>query len=347
MTIKEIANIAGVSRGTVDRVLNNRGGVSSKTAERIRQIAQSANYAPNLAGLNLSTKRKKLRFAYIAMRPPGAMEHVSDTFLPHSVMEKKEFLAEYGVDVQILQFDLNDYTEEISILDRLYREGINGIALIPVWHPEITDKVRELANAGIPIVTYGSDLENSNRIAYVGADHYRCGRTAAQLIRLLTHGQANIGVVSSDNICLKGRSMRMQGFEDKLAESYPDIHVVEMRTIHEDDFVCYDTVKSILSQHPDLDAIFINSTGAVGACHALNESPRHIRSVFYADENLLKNHIKNGVIDMLINRYPDSQGGMPLDILYKYLTMGVLPVTERIHTDISIKVLENCGALWT
>jgi LacI family transcriptional regulator len=346
MTIKEIANIAGVSRGTVDRVLNGRGGVSIKTTEKIQQIVKSAKYVPNLAGINLSAKRKKLRFAYVAMRPSGAMEHASYAFLPPSVMERKAFLAEYGVDVQIRQFDMNDYITEIALLDQLYKDGINGIAMIPVWHPAVTEKVRELSKAGIPIVTYGSDLENSDRIAYVGADHYHCGRTAAQLIRLLTHGKANIAVVSSDNVCLEGRSIRMKGFEDKLEESYPDIQIVEKRNIHEDDFVCYTTIKSILERNPDLDAIFVNSTGAVGACHALCESPRHIRSVFYDDENLLKMYLNNGVIDMLINRYPDSQGSVPLDILYKYLTMGILPSTEHIHTDISIKVMENCSALW-
>ena len=57
MTIKEIARIAGVSRGTVDRVLNNRGGVNSDTAQRIRQIAQSTHYVPNLAGKNLAAKK--------------------------------------------------------------------------------------------------------------------------------------------------------------------------------------------------------------------------------------------------------------------------------------------------
>lgn len=55
-TIKEIAAFAGVSRGTVDRVLNNRGGVSQKTADKIRRIMEEQNFQPNLAGMALATQ---------------------------------------------------------------------------------------------------------------------------------------------------------------------------------------------------------------------------------------------------------------------------------------------------
>ena len=55
-TIKEIAALAGVSRGTVDRVLNHRGAVNPKTAEKILEIAQALDYKPNRAGIVLDRK---------------------------------------------------------------------------------------------------------------------------------------------------------------------------------------------------------------------------------------------------------------------------------------------------
>ena len=60
-TIKEIAELAGVSRGTVDRVLNNRGSVSAKTAEKILEIAKALDYKPNKAGLTLAAPKKRLK----------------------------------------------------------------------------------------------------------------------------------------------------------------------------------------------------------------------------------------------------------------------------------------------
>ena len=60
-TIKEIAALAGVSRGTVDRVLNDRGAVNPETAEKIRKIAKELDYKPNRAGLVLAAQKKRLK----------------------------------------------------------------------------------------------------------------------------------------------------------------------------------------------------------------------------------------------------------------------------------------------
>lgn len=62
---KQIAEMAGVSRGTVDRVLNNRGSVNANTAARVREIAEKLNYKPNKAGLMLAAQKKNLKIGVI------------------------------------------------------------------------------------------------------------------------------------------------------------------------------------------------------------------------------------------------------------------------------------------
>ena len=64
-TIKEIAELAGVSRGTVDRVLNNRGSVNPRTARKILEIAQALDYKPNKAGIVLAAQKKNLKIGVI------------------------------------------------------------------------------------------------------------------------------------------------------------------------------------------------------------------------------------------------------------------------------------------
>ena len=60
-TIKEIADLAGVSRGTVDRVLNKRGSVNPQTAQKIMEIVHALDYKPNRAGLVLAAQKKNLK----------------------------------------------------------------------------------------------------------------------------------------------------------------------------------------------------------------------------------------------------------------------------------------------
>ena len=64
-TIKDIADLAGVSRGTVDRVLNNRGAVNSQTAEKIMEIVRALDYRPNKAGTDLAAQKKTYRIGVI------------------------------------------------------------------------------------------------------------------------------------------------------------------------------------------------------------------------------------------------------------------------------------------
>ena len=66
-TIKEIAALAGVSRGTVDRVLNHRGAVSPQTAEKILEIARSLDYRPNKAGIVLAAQKRKLKLGVVLL----------------------------------------------------------------------------------------------------------------------------------------------------------------------------------------------------------------------------------------------------------------------------------------
>ena len=64
-TIREIAELAGVSRGTVDRVLNHRGSVNPATAALINEIARKLDYKPNRAGMALAAQRKNLKLGVL------------------------------------------------------------------------------------------------------------------------------------------------------------------------------------------------------------------------------------------------------------------------------------------
>ncbi len=69
-TMKDIADLAGVSRGTVDRVLNHRGAVNAQTAEKIMEIVRALDYRPNKAGTALAAQKKKYRIGVILFSEP-------------------------------------------------------------------------------------------------------------------------------------------------------------------------------------------------------------------------------------------------------------------------------------
>ena len=202
--IKDIAELAGVSRGTVDRVLNNRSGVSPQTAEKIKEIAKALDYRPNKAGLALAAQKKKNKIGIVLFSKNNPFfDEVSE-----GVQAKARELADYGVTTltRRVEFDL---AAQLAAIDELLDEGIHGLLLAPYNHPAIQEKIDELVDRGIPVVTVNTDIFSSKRMAYVGSDYICGGRTAAGLLALMTEGETELGIITgSRNVLCHSERIR-------------------------------------------------------------------------------------------------------------------------------------------
>ena len=128
-TIKDIAELAGVSRGTVDRVLNSRGAVSPQTAEKVLEIARALGYRPNKAGTALAAQKKKYKIGVLLFSEHNPFfDEVME-----GVRAKAEELQDYGITTitRRVEFDAN---AQLSAIDELMVEGIHGLMLAPCNH---------------------------------------------------------------------------------------------------------------------------------------------------------------------------------------------------------------------
>ena len=174
-TIKQIAEMAGVSRGTVDRVLNNRGSVNANTAARVREIAEKLNYKPNKAGLMLAAQKKNLKIGVILF--PDSNPFFSEVL--EGVNAKAKELSAYNFTVLIRQVPF-DETEQFNTMEALLAEGVNGLVIAPFNSLYIAAEIDRLTEMNIPVITVNTDIL-SRRIAYVGSNYRLSGQTAAGL----------------------------------------------------------------------------------------------------------------------------------------------------------------------
>ena len=114
-TIKQIAEITNVSRGTIDRVLNNRGGVSPETEKKVRAAMEALNYLPNKAAQNLAVRRKKLKFGFILISPNNYNPFFAD--VERGIRKKALELEEFGVTVDIRFTPINEINKQLELLD--------------------------------------------------------------------------------------------------------------------------------------------------------------------------------------------------------------------------------------
>lgn len=336
-TIKEIADLAGVSRGTVDRVLNKRGSVNPQTAEKILEIAQALDYKPNRAGLVLAAQKKNLKLGVILF---GEGNPFFDEVID-GIRHKEEELACYNCSVSIKRVEV-DTEQQIHAIDEFVAEGINGIAISPTNDVRLASKIDELFEQGIPVVSLNTDITACKRIAFVGSNYYQSGATAAGLMRLMAKGEdVNVGIIagSSEILC---HTERIAGFKHAI-EHYDHINVVETIMNHDDDFVSYDMTSQLLKAHPEMNALFFAAGGVYGGCRSViaQDRARDMTIITFDQVATTKELIEKDVISATICQEPFVQGSKPLDILFTYLATGELPEQEYNYTAVDIRIKEN------
>lgn len=335
-TIKEIATLAGVSRGTVDRVLNHRGDVNPQTEEKILQIIHDLDYKPNKAGIVLAAQKKNLKLGVVLL---GAGNPFFDDVLL-GVNEKAQELAGYNCSVLIRQTEYS-LKQQLDAIDSLLAEGINGLAISPYNDKAVREKIDCLWEQGIPVVTLNTDIENSSRIAYVGSNFYRSGEAAAGLMRLMTRGEVRVGIVSgSQNILC--HTERIAGFSRVIA-SYPNIRIVDTVNNNDDDKVSFELTKKLLADHPETNAFYFTAGGVYGGCQAI-ETSAHKSDMTVITNDMVpttREYMQKGLIAATICQQPFQQGSQPLALLFTYLATGEMPASENNYVDVDIRIREN------
>ncbi len=337
VTIKEIASLAGVSRGTVDRVLNHRGSVNPKTAEKINRIAKELDYKPNRAGLVLAAQKKKLKLGVILF----SSENPFYVDVLAGINEKAKELAGYNCTVIVKHIPL-DVERQLAAIEELVEDKVNGIALAPCNDDRIRTRINSLSDEGIPVVTLNTDIENSTRIAYVGSHYTKSGATAAGLLQLMTKGPVNVGIItgSSKILC---HTERIAGFRKTLRPYRDRIRITDIVEAYDDEIESYEKTSQLLTKHPEINALFFAAGGVYGGCRSVTSLGRQNEMCIVAYDLVptTRELIKKGIISAVICQQPKVQGSKPLSLLFTYLATGELPEKEQYYVAVDVRIREN------
>lgn len=338
-TLKEIAALAGVSRGTVDRVLNNRGSVNPDTEKRIREIVQALNYQPNKAALALAAQKKKITLGVLLFGENNGNKYFDDVV--EGVEYQREKLEGYGCTIFISRTSFNIKAQLDAINDFLDL-GIHGLVISPYNSPEISSKINELFEMGIPTITTNTDISDSKRIAYVGSNYYQCGRTAGGLMGLITGGTAKVGIITGSPLVLC-HTERINGFLDTIHSQYPEMQSLEIIANQDDEFQSYKATSELITKYPDMNALYFTAAGVYGGCRAvLDHHKEHILKIISFDAvETTKQMLRDGIISATICQQPFQQGSRPVKLLFDYLSTGAYPADPLQYTEASIKIREN------
>lgn len=337
VTIQQIAEKAGVSRGTVDRALNNRGRINPEVAEKICRLADELGYVKKER--KKSSKPQKLKIGVVTQLARSSFMREVNRGIEKAALE----LEEKGISLILKEGLSVDEEEQLRAISELEAEGIGGLAVMPVDGERIREKLNYLIDEkGIPVVTFNSDIVGTHRTCFVGMDNRKSGRTAAGLMGMLTRGIGKVLIITG-YFCNHVDNQRVDGFVEELKKTWPQLEVAGVHGSFDETAEVEHIIESAMISTVGINGILVVSGGQAGVARAFEKLRLENRPYVVIYDQTPKNEkaLEADSVDFLIDQNGYVQGYEPPRILADLLTKGIEPEQEFLFTDINIKTKYN------
>lgn len=288
-TIQDLAEKAGVSVSTIDRILNGRDRVRAGTAERVLIAAEALDfYALPALRKRLQVDQPKVRLGFLLQQSHRTFYRLIAGALTDAARASPD-------PVELLVEHLDDLSPE-AVAERMLSLGerVEALAVITAEHARVSNAIETLSAKGVP--TYGliSELTASCGTGYVGLDNWRVGRTAGWAIAGMSKRVGRVGILVG-NHRYRCQELNESGFRSYCREHAPGFSLLEPLQTFEDSKVAREVTEQLLKREPDLVALYVAGGGMPGAIEALRASGRASSIVTVGND--LTEHTRLGLID--------------------------------------------------
>jgi len=322
VTIKDIALAAGVSVGTVSKVLNGDQTVKEKNLRAVENAITSLDYNVNRVARSLA--RKPIKLGIILPFPFGAY------FEPmvEGIQKGIASLSDYKVNAEFCNCPLHsDENQILECLQKLVDKGANGILFGPFQHFTRADALAQLESRGIPVVLLLSDICNSKRLAYVGVDAVLSGKTAADLAAM-TLRPGEQAAVFVGNKSFEEHRAKAESFTNQIWERCGS--KAKVYETQDDSDRAYRLTMECLTQNPQLRLIYVATANSVPVCKAIcqcgkAETVKVIATDIWAE---LKPYVEQGIVIGALDQHMAEQGDIAVKTLHQYLAESIIKDRE-------------------
>lgn len=339
-TIKDIARMAGVSAGTVDRVLHNRGDVSPKSRDKVQKVLDEIDYQPNVFAIGLAAKKKYVITCVI----PSYTEHDYWHSVAIGIERAYQELRPFNVSVNFLYYKHGNRTSFAEACRKVGKTGVDAVLLAPNFHDLTLGLLKLLKEQHIPYVFVDFNIEEASALKYIGQDSYKSGYIAAKiLMRNHSEGQELALFFSNnkENPAEIQMQRRLNGFMQYITEEHAGMVTHDVILNKTDLAQNKEVLESFFRSHPQvtLGAVFNSRVYQVG--NYLKETGRSMTGLIGYD--LLQNNVsllKSGEVTYLIGQRPELQGYCGVKSLCDYMVFkkSIKPVK---YMPIDILMKEN------
>jgi len=299
VTAQDVAQRAGVSLATVDRVLNNRKGVRASTIERVTAAMDQLNFVRDQAAANLARQRGYV-FTFIVCA--GETAFFSD--IRSEIEAARVSAIKDRIDIRMIVVAPMDPQAIADAIDGLGDDVGDGVALVAVESRTVRAAIERLSDKGAKVVTIISDIPNSRRDRFVGIDNVAAGRVAASLLkRFISAPSGDVAIVAGSST-LRDHVERRMGFDQVMRAECGHLNVLPWIEGEDLAGVVEQKLSKQLAQNPDIVGLYSLGGGTRGVIYAIETARQKLSVVTTELSEHARAALESGVLDAVIVQDP-------------------------------------------
>lgn len=311
-TLHDVAQLAGVSYATADRVLNRRGNVAEKSVRKVEEAMAQLGYVRNVAAANLSRSRRH-RLAIVLPR----QSHPFFGRMHEQLRRADHHMKAAQVQLDVVEFEAFDAGALDAALSGLLGQEYDGIAFVGQGQNEALASLATLRARGTKVVSLVSDAPESCRDHYIGIDNVKAGRTAARLIGM-THGdRAGHVILTAGSLAVRDHSDRIRGFKEVLRTDFPRITVSDLIETKDQDRLMREALRARIAEEDGASAIYNAGAGNDGLIEVVRmlDLRAQLFCVVHEVSGKIREALEEGVIHVAIDQRPEIEMNRALALL--------------------------------
>ena len=341
ITIKDIAARAGVSTGTVDRVLHKRPNVSKTALEKVNKALEELDYRPNMYASALAYNKT---YTFYVVLP----KHEQDAYwdeIEEGAQACCAFRRDFGITLKFVYYERFNAAAFTKMVREFFSAKMDGVVMVPATL-ELTARFTEkLTERQIPYVLLDSYMPDLKPLSFFGQDSFASGYFAAKMLMLIANKEKEIALVKQTRdgkVGSKQQANRETGFRHYMVDHFPEITITEVDLPLDEERKEYDSIlEKFFSTHPKVHhCITFNSKAHLVGEFLQRTNRRNIQIMGYDMVPKNEQCSRQGSISFLIAQHAYQQGYASVDALFNAIVMkrAVNPVN---YMPIEILTKEN------
>jgi LacI family transcriptional regulator len=343
MTVHEIAALAGVSIGTVDRVLHKRGRVSASTRAKIEAIIEQYRFTPNPIARRLKRNRS---YRFCALIPRRDQDAGYWGQIIAGIERAAGEIKPMGVETEIIEFDRYDPAAFEGISGAVSACKQEGLVFAPIMPKYTRPFVERICAEKMPLVFVDADMPGTTPLCAIGQDSFSGGYLAGRLFHLFA-GEVSMPVAVLDAHGDDYHITRRRDGFLRYAQEHEFPVVIQEYSDYKGSEISVDEIAGFLRRHHHLMGIFISNCMAHRVVEAAARGKKEKKPLLVVGYDLIPGNrrlLLEGSINAIISQRPEEQGREAMLTLFRSVVLGQT-VETKLEISLDVYIRENTPPL--